>query len=574
MLKQSIFRFVITLILILCILAIFEPVKTANGADAPITIDAIPGVTVPVTGATPVTAITPTDQYTGTVTWMPNDNPFKGAQVYTATITLTPKAGFTLTGVTADFFTVAGATSVHNLANSGVVTADFPATGADEIINIAAIPGVTAPVTGATPVTAITPTDQYTGTVTWNPADNPFKGAQVYTATITLTAKAGFTLTGVTANFFTVAGATSTNLANSGVVTAVFPATGTSPPPPPPGGGGGGVAGVKTILTQYMNSEGQLLTDVAAVSLDGQVMLYLPEGTTIKDKYGKPLRAITIKENPAPPEPPAKSQFVCLAYDITPSDATFDPPAQLNYYYSDSDVPAGVAEENMVFVILKDGVWVKLEGAVIDAVNNVVTIPLSHLSIYSVVAYTYPASFEVTNMTVRPLVVNPLEVVTISATITNTGDITGNFEVSFKLDNEVNQVQTISLNGHASRTLSFSAQSGTAGEHIVGINDLSAKFTVKQPEGTVAEVPIPEPTPGPTPEPTGEPAPTITPTTTPTTTPTQAIEPPATTKPSPTPPGTLPIQLTDNRMRIITGVVGGCLVLMALIILLIRRRGY
>jgi len=47
----------------------------------------------------------------------------------------------------------------------------------------------------------------------------------VYTATITLTAKEGFTLTGVAADFFTVADATATNPADSGVVTAVFPST-------------------------------------------------------------------------------------------------------------------------------------------------------------------------------------------------------------------------------------------------------------------------------------------------------------------------------------------------------------
>jgi len=93
------------------------------------------------------------------------------------------------------------------------------------VINIAAIPGVTAPETGGTPVTTITATAQYTGTVTWSPDHETFGGETVYTATITLTAKAGYTLTGVTANFFTVAGAAATNPIDSGVVTAVFQAT-------------------------------------------------------------------------------------------------------------------------------------------------------------------------------------------------------------------------------------------------------------------------------------------------------------------------------------------------------------
>ena len=79
--------------------------------------------------------------------------------------------------------------------------------------------------TGATPVTTITETAQYTGTVAWSPNDSPFLGALVYTAIITLTAEPGSTLIGVTADFFTVAGATAPNSADSGVVTAVFPAT-------------------------------------------------------------------------------------------------------------------------------------------------------------------------------------------------------------------------------------------------------------------------------------------------------------------------------------------------------------
>jgi len=96
----------------------------------------------------------------------------------------------------------------------------------DTVINIAAIPGVTPPSYNEIPVATIAETAQYTGTVSWSPADNPFGLEIEYTATITLTAKPGYTLTGVTENFFTVAGAdTVTHDADSGVVTAVFPLT-------------------------------------------------------------------------------------------------------------------------------------------------------------------------------------------------------------------------------------------------------------------------------------------------------------------------------------------------------------
>jgi len=100
-----------------------------------------------------------------------------------------------------------------------------------EIISVAAIGGVTAPVVGATPVTTVTSANGYTGTVTWSGSPATFAGATTYTATINLTAAAGYTLTGVNANFFTVAGTSSsaTNPINSGVITAVFPATAVGP---------------------------------------------------------------------------------------------------------------------------------------------------------------------------------------------------------------------------------------------------------------------------------------------------------------------------------------------------------
>jgi hypothetical protein len=102
-------------------------------------------------------------------------------------------------------------------------------------ISIAAIAGLTPPVAGSIPATTITATAQFTGTVAWSPSvATTFGYATSYTATITLTPVAGYTLTGVAADFFTVSGASSvSNPANIGVITAVFPATALPPPPPP-----------------------------------------------------------------------------------------------------------------------------------------------------------------------------------------------------------------------------------------------------------------------------------------------------------------------------------------------------
>jgi hypothetical protein len=91
------------------------------------------------------------------------------------------------------------------------------------LISTAAISGLSVPLPGNVPDTSVTPGTGYTASVSWSPNHAAFVSNTSYTATITLTAATDYTLTGVVANFFTVAGSSSdTNPVNSGVVTAVF----------------------------------------------------------------------------------------------------------------------------------------------------------------------------------------------------------------------------------------------------------------------------------------------------------------------------------------------------------------
>jgi len=128
-----------------------------------INIAAIPGVTIPDPGVPRPTAITATAQYTGTIAWTINGNAFTQANfyntagdVYTATITLTPTSGYTLIGVTANFFTVSGATSVTYTAGSSTITAVFPPT-ATYVITGNTTSGFTATKAGETVGTANQP---------------------------------------------------------------------------------------------------------------------------------------------------------------------------------------------------------------------------------------------------------------------------------------------------------------------------------------------------------------------------------------------------------------------------------
>lgn len=89
------------------------------------------------------------------------------------------------------------------------------------------IQGVTAPVPGATPVLSFDENAQYSGTVSWSSINGPlignFQPNTIYKAVITLTAKAGYTFTGVAEDDLEVLGTNNySNDANSGVITSIY----------------------------------------------------------------------------------------------------------------------------------------------------------------------------------------------------------------------------------------------------------------------------------------------------------------------------------------------------------------
>lgn len=173
-------------------------------------------------GAVPPTTIAETEQYTGTISWTPDDAVFKERTVYSATIQLTPKDDWTLTGVWEDFFSVYGAATT-NVANSGLITAVFPKT--PSTITLSAIPDIPVPLAGMAQPHPTISTSQYYAEIYWIPYADFFEVSTEYTAKITITPKEGWTLANIPENFFTVEGGTATNAASSNKVTAVFPAT-------------------------------------------------------------------------------------------------------------------------------------------------------------------------------------------------------------------------------------------------------------------------------------------------------------------------------------------------------------
>ena len=96
---------------------------------------AITQLTAPVKNEVPQTEME-TDEYTATVVWSPEvTDKFGYDTVYTATITITPKTNYTVKGIAENGYTVSGAETVTNEANSATVTAVYSATGSYDTVD-------------------------------------------------------------------------------------------------------------------------------------------------------------------------------------------------------------------------------------------------------------------------------------------------------------------------------------------------------------------------------------------------------------------------------------------------------
>ena len=265
----------------------------------------------------------------------------------------------------------------------------------------------------------------------------------------------------------------------------------TEPTPAPqttptlPAGGGEGRAGVTSVL-QYLTQAGRFKEDVTCRSGDRKVTLFIPKDTIGKNRVGSLLSSISIKEMTEPPSLPEQCSVIGLVYRLGPDRATFDPPIDLTINYDPSLIPQGVAEERLVVTTFDTfawgtSQWVELESTV-DPEADTIMAKISHFSAVAVLAPTRPANFTVTDLSITPQEIISGESVDVSVIVTNTGDLTGSYEVSLKINDMIVQAEEVTLDGGGSKTVSFSVTSDTIGEYNVDISGLLGTFEVKAPK--------------------------------------------------------------------------------------------
>lgn len=281
------------------------------------------------------------------------------------------------------------------------------------------------------------------------------------------------------------------------------------------GGGGGGdeegeaeaEIGPNDLFTNLFGSEltfsisdtGEILDTITACSPDGRVCITIPAGTIALDRNQNPITSLIIEGNPDPVCPLVEgAHIIGLAYDFKPDRATFDPPITLVFTYDDDEVPEGVAEEDLVLAYCDETSlkWIEVASEV-NAEDNTITANIYHFTCFAILYYEVkaeevpptpeptpptptPAAFTISSLSISPVEVNVDEVVTISLTVTNTGGQSGEYQVTLKINGEVEDTKEILIDAGASQEVKFTTSKNVAGTYTVDCNGLVGSFVVKE----------------------------------------------------------------------------------------------
>ncbi len=255
------------------------------------------------------------------------------------------------------------------------------------------------------------------------------------------------------------------------------------------GGGGGGASGVTSVY-DIITPQGRLTQAVTAESDDGEVELFMAKNTIALTEKGHPLRRIIMRAMAEPPEPPADARIIALAYDFSPDGVTFNPPATLTFTYDPARIPDGATADSLVIAWWDEesGEWVNLVSTVHPETNPpTITAEISGFTVFSVIGYTRPAAFAASDLAISPIEVTAGATVTISAVVTNTGDLAGDYQVILKINDEVVATSVIALDGGASQKVIFTSIKDETGAYTVNIDGQTGTFVVKAPPA----IPVP-----------------------------------------------------------------------------------
>jgi len=208
----------------------------------------------------------------------------------------------------------------------------------------------------------------------------------------------------------------------------------------------------------------------------------IPNGTVGLTATGGDLTKTKIElDEIAPPANTTPGcSFLTRVYDATPDGATFEPQITILFYYDPAKIPQGMTADELNIATWNKTTreWVVLKSTV-NAVNKTISAEIYHFTPFTVLACgPTPPAFAATNLIILPSEVHTGEEVIITVTVTNTGGLTGRYEVVLNINGAVMQREEVDLAPGSSQDVVFAVTENAVGTYHVTIDGQTGKFDV------------------------------------------------------------------------------------------------
>lgn len=139
-------------------------------------------------------------------------------------------------------------------------------------------------------------------------------------------------------------------------------------------------------------------------------------------------------------------------------------------------------EYDSEIITLEPDMSIGLEWSITETVEDAYNVMvLGETVVFTVEAPPTPAEFTLSNLEVSPVSVQAGENVTVSFTVENIGELTGDYSVELMLDDMLVESLTGSLDGGESTSVVATVTSEAEGTHTVRVDGLEADFSVEIP---------------------------------------------------------------------------------------------
>jgi len=234
-----------------------------------------------------------------------------------------------------------------------------------------------------------------------------------------------------------------------------------------------------------------LLDSYLASDANDEVTLQLDSGTKVILSDNQRAKRLEVRPAEATPQVPEGLAAVSPVYDFrayasqeeVPQPVRFEPPIGVNIGYNTEDVPKNTGA--LFIAYFQDNLgWIQLappEGYI--ARVGVAAAKITHFTPFAVMASLLPqpepAKFELSNLTIQPILAKPGEEVTISADLANIGGLSGEHTVAVEIEKLLQTSQVVRLAPEETQEISFTVVPETPGSYRVRINDLKGYFVVR-----------------------------------------------------------------------------------------------